>query len=208
MAFRRNHCPHRLIAALLAAAAMLAAAACGSGNGAARLDRNGIPEGAISVHWMLRQSLSSLYYPQSKPIYLLGAGSSENPGSSPAFAGAVLTSTSTGAQIYQWYFHKLKTLGWYFVTDNGCSSVQLDCPQFGHTGHGIREGFVIGVDSPTELPFVIGNMPPPACTVYEMSYEIYPPGGLRVPRPGLTFSGGHKCWWTGTHWRKRADMYP
>ena len=86
--------------------------------------------------------------------------------------------------------------------------MQLDCPQFGHTGHGIREVFFVGVDSPQELPFVIGRMPPHACTVYEVRYEIFGPGGLRVPRPGLSFSGGYKCWWTGTHWRKRADMYP
>lgn len=135
----------------------------------------------------------------------LGRGA---PGSPPAFAGAILTSSATGAQIYQWYFRKLKSLGWYFVTDNGCSSIQLNCPQFGHTGHGTREVFFLGVDSPQELPTVIGRMPPHACTVYEVSYEIFPSGGVRVPRPGLSFSGGRKCWWTGTQWRKRADMYP
>lgn len=208
MAFLRNHRTYHLTAASLAAVTLFTATACSGGAGAVRLDRNGIPIGPISVRWMQRQRLAQLYYPRSRPFYQLGSGSAEKPGTAPAFAGAVLTSGATGAQIYQWYFRKLKALGWHFITDNGCSSVQLDCPQFGHTGHGIRQVFFLGVDSPQELPFVIGRMPPPACTVFEISYEIFPPGGLRVPRPGLSFSGGHKCWWTGTHWRKRADMYP
>jgi len=208
MAFRRNQRTHRLTAASLAAVTLFTATACSNGAGTVPLDRNGIPIGPISVHWMQRQPLAKLYYPGSKPFYQLGGGSDEKPGSAPAFAGAIVTSSATGAQIYQWYFRKLNALGWHFVTDNGCSSVELDCPQFGYTGHGIRQVFVLGVDSPQELPFVIGRMPPPACTVFEMRYEIFPPGGLRVPRPGLSFSGGHKCWWTGTHWRKRADMYP
>ena len=48
-----------------------------------------------------------------------------------------------------------------------------------------REAFCLGVDSPQELPTVIGRMPPHACPVYEVSYEIFPAGGVRVPRPGL-----------------------
>jgi hypothetical protein len=211
MAFRRHHRPRvrQLITAVLAGAVLVAAAACGGGGqSTVRLDRDGVPIGPISLQWMQAQALSHLYYPGAKPFYLLGAGSDEKPGSAPAFAGAILTSPATGAQIYQWYFRELNKLGWHFVTDNGCSSVQLDCPQFDHTGHGIREGFLIAVDSPTELPQVIGRMPPHACAVYEMSYEIFPPAGTEIPRPGLSFSGGQKCWWTGTTWRNRADMYP
>src|SRR5260370_30235387 len=131
MAFRRNHHTHHLTAALLAAVALLTAAACGGGTGTVQLDRNGIPVGPISVHWMQRQRLAQLYYPGSKPFYQLGGGSAEKPGSAPAFAGAIVTSRAPGAQIYQVYFRKLNSLGWHFVTDNGCSSVELDCPQFG-----------------------------------------------------------------------------
>lgn len=115
-----------------------------------------------------------------------------------ALAAMVLAATAAcggGAQIYQWYFHKLSKLGWHFITDIGCSSVQLDCPQFDRTGHGIREDFMIAVDSPAELPFVIGRMPPRACAVFEMSYQVFAPGGTQVARPGLSFSGGHQCWW-------------
>jgi len=207
MAFRRHHRTHRLTAVWIAAAVLFTAAACSGGASTTR-GGTGIPSGPISVHWMQRQRLVRLYYPGAKPFYQLGGGSPETPGSAPAFAGAILTSGATGAQIYHWYFRKLTALGWRFITDNGCSSVELNCPQFGHVGHGIRQVFVLGVDSPQELPFVIGRMPPPACTVYEMRYEIFPPGGTRIPRPGLSFSGGRKCWWTGAHWRKRADMYP
>lgn len=199
----------QLITAVLATALVTTSAGCGAGGpGTMKADSNGIPAGPISLQWMQRSPLAHLYYPGAKPFYFLGAGSDEQPGSAPAFAGAILTSTVTGAQIYHWYFRELSKLGWHFVTDNGCSSVQLDCPQFDHDGHGIREDFLVAIDSPTELPFVIGRMPPHACTVYEMSYQIFPPGGTEVPRPGLSFSGGTKCWWTGTTWTKRADMYP
>jgi hypothetical protein len=169
---------------VLAAMVLVAIAACGGGSGTVRLDKNGIPIGPISLEWMEGQPLAHLYYPGAKSFYLLGAGSDEKPGCAPAYAGAILTSRSTGAQIYQWYFRELSKLGWHFVTDNGCSSVQLDCPQFDHTGHGISEGFLIAIDSPTELPFVIGHAPPHACTVFEMSFEVFPREALRSPGPG------------------------
>lgn len=208
MTVRRSNSTRKLTTPALAAIILAASAACGSGSGTRQLDHNGVPVGPISLHWTQAQPLAHLYYPSAKPFYLLGAGSDEKPGSAPAYAGAILTSGATGARIYQWYFRELSRLGWHFVTDNGCSSVQLDCPQFDHTGHGIRESFVIAVDSPAELPFVIGRMPPHACTVYEMSYQVFPPGGTQVRRAGMSFSGGHQCWWTGTGWRSRPDMYP
>jgi hypothetical protein len=149
--------------------------------------------------------LSSLYYPGSKPFYKLDSGSPDNSGSGPAYAGAILTSSATGAQIYAWYIHKLRSLGWRFITDNGCLDIQPSCPQFSHVGHGTRETFYLAIDNPMLLPSVIGKSPPPACTVYEMAYEVFPPGGTSVPGK-LTFSGGSQCWWTGKGWRKPPDL--
>lgn len=171
----------------------------------ARLDRNGLPVGSISAAWVQKQPLSILYYPGSRPFYMLASGSPENSDSGPAYAGAILTSSATGAQIYAWYVRKLRTLGWSFATDDGCLDIQPSCPQFGHVGHGTRETFYLAIDNPILLPSVVGKSPPPACTVYEMAYEVFPPGGISVPRKP-TFNGGNECWWTGKGWRKPTDV--
>jgi hypothetical protein len=195
MALRRHL---RTTALLLTSVLLLASCSSSSGEG------NGIPSGAISAKVIADSPLSHLHYPGSKPFYLLDAGSGEQSGSAPAYAGAILTSSATGAQIYAWYKQKLKSLGWSFVTDNGCLDTQLSCPQFGHDGHGKREAFFLAIDNPALLRSVIGQTPPPACTVYEMSYEIYPPGGIRVPDQ-MRWNGGNQCWWTGNGWRKPSD---
>jgi len=199
----KNHSGHVMGTCVLMTFCLLAAS-CG-GPPAVQLDRNGIPVGHVSADWISKQPISHLYYPNSKPFYSLNSGSDESAGSGPAYAGAILTSNATGAQIYAWYVQKLRSMGWTFITDNGCADVQVSCPQFGHDGHGQREVFLLAVDNPLLLPSVIGKRPPPACTVYEMSYEVFPPGGLRVPGP-LRFRGGGQCWWTGTSWHKPSDV--
>lgn len=165
-----------------------------------RYDRYGLPVGPISATRVEKQPLSHPYYPGSKPFYFLDSGSSDGPGSGPAYAGAILASDATGAQIYSWYIAKLKSMGWSFVTDDGCVDTQVTCPQFHHDGYGIRESFLWAIDRPTFLQFAIPKAPPPACTIYEMSYQLYPPGGVSVPGY-LTWNGGDSCWWTGSGWR-------
>lgn len=188
-------------AALLVAPAFLLAS-CSSG---AALDHNGIPTGPISGSSIAAQPLSHLYYPGSTPFYMLQSGSSEAQGSAPAYAGAILATSATGAQVYSWYLAKLRSLGWTFVTDKGCVDIQPSCPQFGHDGHGTRETFYLAIDNPALLPSVIGRSAPEACTIFEMSYEIFPPGGIRIPSP-IRFDGGHQCWWTGGGWHKPSDV--
>jgi hypothetical protein len=200
MEIRRNH---RAAACLVALAVLLSA--CNSSSTTVRLDKNGIPIGPISAQWMEKQPLSHLYYPGSKPFYLIDSGSDEGPHSGPAEAGAVLTSDATGSQIYSWYITTLKSMGWSFVTDKGCLDIQPSCPQFGHNGHSNRQGVTIAIDNPSLLPSVIGKSPPPDCTVYEVRYEIFPPGGLTVPSP-MQFSGGNRCWWTATGWHRPSDV--
>lgn len=164
-----------------------------------------LPSGAISPKWIGTQSLAHLYYPGSHVFFVLDAGSPETSGSDAAYAGAVLTSSATGAQIYSWYEQQLAKLGWSFVTDNGCVDGQPTCPQFGHRGHGTRETFYLAIDNPTLLTVLIGRTPPAACTVFEIRYEIFPSNGVRVPAP-MTWNGGSECWWTGKGWHKPADV--
>jgi hypothetical protein len=194
---------HRTAATIIVTFCLLTA--CGGSSSAIRLDRNGLPVGGISAGWVKKQPLSSLYYPGSRPFYMLDSGSSEDSGDGPAYAGAILTSSATGAQIYAWYISKLRSRGWSFLTDDGCLDIQPSCPQFDHAGHGSRETFYLAIDNPMQLPSVIGKRPPPACTVYEIAYEVFPPGGISVPGK-LTFNGGNECWWTGKSWHQPADV--
>jgi hypothetical protein len=200
MALRRYH-----RATIVLVTLGVLAASCASCSSAVHLDSNGIPVGSISAKWVEESALAHLYFPGSKPFYQLDSGSNESPGSSPAYAGAILTSDATGAQIYSWYIAKLRSLGWGFVTDKGCEDIQPSCPQFGHNGHGQRETLYLAIDDPALLPGVIGKSPPAACTVYEMSYEVFPPGGLRIPAP-MRWNGGNQCWWTGTRWQTPSDV--
>jgi len=202
MALRRYHRTFPLILATLLASTL--ALGC-STSPAQQTDRNGIPVGPVSAQRIARQPLSHLFYPGSKPFYRLDAGSPETRGSGPAYAGAILTSSATGAQIYAWYIKTLRNAGWSFITDNGCADIQPSCPQFGHNRHGKREVLFLAIDDPLELPSVIGKKPPPACTVYEVRYQLFPPGGIRIPGR-LMFDGGHHCWWTGRSWHKPADV--
>ncbi len=170
-----------------------------------KYDRYGIPLGPISYHYVEKNPLSHLYYPGSKVLYLLSNGSSDGPNSGPAYAGAVLTSNATGEQIYSWYIKKLKSMGWSFASDNGCATTQVTCPQFTLVHGSPRTIFTVAIDRPTLLRYVIPRSPPPACTVYEMSYEIDsgPGSGIRTP---ITWNGGNQCWWTKGGWHT-PDIY-
>lgn len=187
---------HRYDRAAVLVALALIAAACShvvglSNNASAvKLNSNGLPVGAVSAQWITKQPLSHLYFPGSKPFYVL-----DSAGPNPAYAGAILTSNATGAQVYSWHIATLKARGWSFITDNGCTNIQPSCPQFGHNRHGQRESFYLAVDNPALLPSVIGKSAPAACTVYEIRYEVFPSGGLRVPAP-MQWNGGNQCWWS------------
>jgi hypothetical protein len=174
-------------------------ASCSSPPG---VDRYGIPLGDISAQQVAKNPLAHLYYPGSKPFFMLGTGSTSD---GPAGAGALVASSATGRQIYAWYTKKLASLGWSFVTDRGCLATEPDCPQYGHDHHGNREGFYLAITNPAFLPQMFGARAPPACTVYEMSYEIFPPGGVRSYGPPL-WNGGNGCWWNGSRWSVPNDV--
>lgn len=207
MGAHRHHRSPALLLGLLTLLLAPAAVSCTASGGTVPTTGagGGLPTGAVSPQWIGAQSLAHLYYPGSHVFFVLDAGSAETAGSDAAYAGAVLTSAATGAQIYSWYEQKLAQLGWSFVTDNGCVDGQPTCPQFGHRGHGTRETFYLAIDNPTLLPVLIGRTPAAACTVYEIRYELFPPGGIRVPAP-MTWNGGNECWWTGHGWHKPADV--
>ncbi len=114
--------------------------------------------------------------------------------------------TATGAEIYSWYTKKLASMGWKFGNDGGCPDWAVTCPQYYHAGHGNRELFVIAIDDPTSDPFGIPpSKIPPACTVYDMSYQIFSPGGTSVNIPSMGWNGGTQCWWTKKGWRFPPD---
>ena len=135
--------------------------------------------GPISARQVAKNPLAHLYFPGSKPFFRFNSGSKEGANDGPAGAGTLLTSNATGSQIYAWYTEKLKSLGWTFVTDNGCRDIEASCPQYGHDGHGNREVFYLAVTNPALVVDAFGTSAPAACTVYDMAYEVFPPGGTR-----------------------------
>ncbi len=191
-------------ATALVLALSVLAGSCASGAFNGHYDKNGVPNGYLSYSWMNKQPLSHLYYPGSKVVIHVGGGG--NVGANPALAGALLVSNATGAEIYSWYTKKLASMGWKFGNDNGCPDWAVTCPQYYHAGHGHRELFVIAIDDPTSDPFGIPpSKIPPACTVYDMSYQIFSPGGTSVNIPSMGWNGGTQCWWTKKGWRFPPD---
>ena len=164
------------------------------------VDNYGMTLGPISAQQVAKNPLAHLYFPGSKPFFRFNSGSKEGANDGPAGAGTLLTSNATGSQIYAWYTQKLKSLGWTFVTDNGCRDIEASCPQYGHDGHGNREVFYLAVTNPALVVDAFGTRAPAACTVYDMAYEVFPPGGTRVYQKHLVWNGGDSCWWTGTKW--------
>ncbi|HUC15904.1 MAG TPA: hypothetical protein VMS00_15750 [Acidimicrobiales bacterium] len=191
MAFRR----HYYAATLLVAAACLLSSCSTPAGGT---DKNGLPLGPISANQISHSALAHLIYPGSVPFSHIHQGTTDaSMSDGPAASGAFYTSSATGAEIYAWYRSKLASLGWTYLTDNGCNTPDVTCPQYGHDGHGNREVFYLGIVDPYRLSVSTGtHAPGGACTVYDASYLIYPPGGIRAPRPQVYWSGSNACWWT------------
>ena len=190
-------------ATLLLAACLLSS--CSISSSATGTDRYGLTLGPISAQQIARDPLAHLAYPGSVPFFHVHQGTNDaSLSDGPAASGTYFTSSATGAQIYAWYQAKLTSLGWSFVTDNGCDGADVTCPQYGHDGHGLRQVFYLGVVDPYRLPISTGaHAPSGACTVYEAAYLIFPPGGIRTHRAAV-WNGGSACWWTPQGYRVPA----
>ena len=128
----------------------MACAACTSRAGV-RLDAMGLAtNGPITLAELSAHPEAQLRYPRSLVVKIVGSdevatGDSEP---DPAYAGAILTTTATNAQLYTWYAQWLTDHGYHQVTyyrmSDQTSGVAWRAP-------GGREQVQIGIFDPTKL---------------------------------------------------------
>jgi hypothetical protein len=140
-------------------------------------DSAGLPNGPVSYAQITAHPEAHLYYPGSRVFapfggpernYLTIDGQKHD----PAFAGAVLTSNATPAQIYLWYQLWLLKHGWRSHGYVGATTWR----SWEGYARGTREELIVAIDYPDLLGETLGRRLPPARTVYELSYTILPAG--------------------------------
>jgi len=139
------------------------------------LDRAGLPTGPVSYDEVNRHVEAHLYYPGSTQVSRFGSGEYHHPLSGhndAAFAGAILTSTASPAQIYLWYQRRALKHRWY-SHDFIPLTTQRSTEGF---VRGAREIFIVAIDDPKMLGETTGRSIPQGRTVYEIRYEILPNG--------------------------------
>ncbi len=140
-------------------------------------DSAGLPNGPVSYAQVTAHPEAHLYYPGSRVFspfggpernYLTIDGREHD----PAFAGAVLTSDATPAQIYLWYQLWLLKHGWLSHGYVGSTNWK----SWEGYARGTREEFIVAMDYPNQVGETLGRTVPPARTVYEIRYTILAAG--------------------------------
>lgn len=128
----------------------MACAGCASQTGA-RVDAMGIPTNKpITQLELSARPEAQLRYPRSQLVKIVGSDeiATRDSEPDPAYAGAILTTTATAAQLYAWYAHWLTARGYrqvtYYRMSDQNSGVAWRAP-------GGREQVQIGVFDAAEL---------------------------------------------------------
>lgn len=140
-------------------------------------DRAGLPTSAVSYQQVTAHREAMLYYPGARVFSRFGGPERnyltlDGREHDPAFAGAVLTSPATTAQIYLWYQLWLLKHGWRsyaYISSTNWRSLE------GYA-RGKREEFIVAMDYPDLLGETLGRRLPPNRTVFEIRYTILPAG--------------------------------
>lgn len=145
----------------------------GGGTHTPARDAAGLPTGPVSYAEVNRHVEAHLAYPGSRPVARFGAGEYHHPLSGhddAAFAGGILATVATPAQVYHWYERWTAAHGWrpYAVST---LSTQRSAQGF---ERGRREFFIVAIDNPHLLSETIGRPIPRARTIDEISYSILP----------------------------------
>lgn len=86
-----------------------------------------------------------------------------------AFAGDVLATKDSQAQVYAWYQDRLSADGWKTYQLAALLSTQISAKGY---QRGTREFFVVAIDDPHQLSSVIANQVPAGATILEFRYTI------------------------------------
>ena len=136
-------------------------------------DSAGLPLGMVSIDFVKSRPEAQLHYPGAEVFSIFGGPEENRPfqKNSTAFYGAVLISSDSPEQIYQWYKDWMLTHGWqpheYFR-----ATTQTSLEGFAKGG---REEFYVAMNDPELLEGTLGRkLPENAHTVFEIAYFIVP----------------------------------
>ncbi len=135
-------------------------------------DTNGLPTSPVSFESVSSRPPAHLIYPGAQTLRAIGAGESRYPAegvTNSAFAGAVLVTQDSPAQVYAWYNDRLAADGWKTYQLAALLSTQISAKGY---QRGTREFFVVAIDDPHQLSAVISNKVPAGATLLEFRYTI------------------------------------
>jgi hypothetical protein len=164
--------------ALILAGLLIAGVAIGfavktvASSGQQRLDGDGLPLGSVSYEFVNARPPAHLVYPNAQTLRIIGHGESRYPAegvTNSAFAGAILATRDSPAQVYAWYQQKLLADHWKRYQLAALLSTQLSAQGY---QRGTRESFVVAIDDPHQLSGVIGTQLPAGGTLFEYTYSI------------------------------------
>jgi hypothetical protein len=162
-----------VVATAIIVGAVLITKALTAGPASPTLDSNSLPIGPVSYDFIHARPDASLRYPGSTIFSPFGTGERIDPvtGKQGAYIGAVMTTSASPDQIYEWYGTQLRGLGWTSLGAASRLGTQVSAQRY---ERGTRELFLVAIDDPTLLQATIGRAPPPSVTVYEYTYAIDP----------------------------------
>ena len=140
--------------------------------GSQGLDKDGLPTSPVSYQAVSSRPPAHLIYPGAKTLRVIGTGESRYPAegvTNSAFAGAVLVTPDSPAQVYAWYKDRLTADGWKTFRLAALLSTQISAQGYQRK---TREYFVVAIDDPRQLSAVISNQVPAGATIVEFRYTI------------------------------------
>ena len=137
-------------------------------------DSNGeqLPPAPVTYEAVSSRPPAHLLYPGAATVRVIGAGESVYPAESTrnsAFAGAIVSTSDSPAQVYAWYRSRLTPDGWTPYQLAALLSTQISAQGY---RRGAREFFVVAIDDPGPLSSVLGNQALIGSTIVEFRYTI------------------------------------
>ncbi|MDQ6899761.1 MAG: hypothetical protein M3072_09660 [Candidatus Dormibacteraeota bacterium] len=137
-----------------------------------RLDSERLPLGPVSYQFVNSRSPAHLVYPNAQTLRVIDQGESRYPAegiTNSAFAGAILLTQDSPAEVYSWYQAHLQADRWKPFQLAALLSTQLSAQGY---QRGAREAFVVAMNDPKQLSGVIGKQLPSGGTLFEYSYSV------------------------------------
>ena len=158
------------------ALAVASTAWTGCSTGSSRLDKSGLPLGAVSRKFVESRFEGHLVYPGATLFRSVGRDEERNSiegGMNAAFTGGIYTTDDPASRIYSWYRNELVPRGWKDL-DVGLGGADSSAAGY---QRGARERILVEMDKPELLHDIIGGMIPTGHTIFEERYYVGPAPG-------------------------------